>query len=459
MQRRTWNWMAAGLVILATAGAASAAEVSAPHESLSLEQGFVQPPDSARPWVYWFWLNGNITREGITADLESMRRVGVGGVLIMEVDQGAPLGPVDFMSERWRTLFKHVVAEAGRLGLEVNMNNDAGWNGSGGPWVKPEQSMQKVVVSETGVTGPKTFAASLPHPETVAGFYRDIAVLAFPTPGNYRIADVAAKAAFQVGGGAPIATESLPKEMVIESPADRQPDFTHGRPRAIGWDVPAGHGRSCGSGTPAPASKMRRRRPAGAAWSATSSSKEGIEANFNGMMARLIDDVGPPRARRWPPPTSTVWENGSQNWTAQMREEFRARRGYDILPFLPVMTGRVVGSLEISDRFSVDLRRTISELVVENYAGHLHELATAAVCVYDRGLRQPLDNLPYGGQADEPMGEFWVGGGALNTCKRDGLGAHTSAVNRLSAPNPSRRGPGAVARSSGHDQGVGRRGI
>ena len=56
---------------------------------------FVRPPESARPWVYWFWLNGNITSDGITADLEAMKRVGIGGVLIMEVDQGAPVGPVD----------------------------------------------------------------------------------------------------------------------------------------------------------------------------------------------------------------------------------------------------------------------------------------------------------------------------------------------------------------------------
>src|SRR5437879_3991005 len=111
----------------------------------TLEEEFLHPPDSARPWVYWFWLNGNITSNGITADLEAMKRVGIGGVLIMEVNQGAPVGPIDFMSPRWRDLFKHVVGEARRLNLEVNMNNDAGWNGSGGPWIRPEQSMQKVV--------------------------------------------------------------------------------------------------------------------------------------------------------------------------------------------------------------------------------------------------------------------------------------------------------------------------
>jgi hypothetical protein len=107
----------------------------------SLRDNFVKPPPEARPWVYWFWLSGNITSNGITTDLEAMKRVGIGGVLIMEVDQGTPGGPVGFMSQRWRELFKHVHAEARRLHLEVNLNNDAGWNGSGGPWITPEQSM------------------------------------------------------------------------------------------------------------------------------------------------------------------------------------------------------------------------------------------------------------------------------------------------------------------------------
>src|ERR1041385_3922995 len=101
--------------------------VASPKPGIAeLETPFAHPPDSARPWVYWFWLNGNITSNGITADLEAMKRVGIGGVLIMDVDQGAPKGPVPFMSPQWIDLFRHVAAEAERLGLEVNMNNDAG---------------------------------------------------------------------------------------------------------------------------------------------------------------------------------------------------------------------------------------------------------------------------------------------------------------------------------------------
>ncbi|HQI27055.1 MAG TPA: glycosyl hydrolase, partial [Sedimentisphaerales bacterium] len=103
---------------------------------------FREPPASARPWVYWFFMDGNLSREGITADLEAMKQADIGGVILMEVDVGVLRGPVRFMSEPWRTLFKHAVTEAERLGLQMALNAGPGWTGSGGPWVKVEQSMQ-----------------------------------------------------------------------------------------------------------------------------------------------------------------------------------------------------------------------------------------------------------------------------------------------------------------------------
>ena len=132
------------------------------NPSPDLEQGFVHPPDSARPWVYWFWMDGNVTRAGITADLEAMQRVGIGGVLLMDVTQGLPRGPVKFNGPEWRALFKHAVAEAGRLGLELSMHNSAGWTGSGGPWITPQLAMQKLVSTKTNLLGPVHFSSPLP---------------------------------------------------------------------------------------------------------------------------------------------------------------------------------------------------------------------------------------------------------------------------------------------------------
>jgi hypothetical protein len=76
-----------------------------------LEESFVKPPASAQPWVYWFWINGNLTREGVTADLEAMKRVGIGGVLIMEVD-GSPQGKIAFGTEPWKEMFRFACLEA-----------------------------------------------------------------------------------------------------------------------------------------------------------------------------------------------------------------------------------------------------------------------------------------------------------------------------------------------------------
>src|SRR5512136_2762119 len=80
-----------------------------------LLNAFANPPDSARPWVYWFPLDGNITSNGMTLDLEAMKRVGIGGVLYMETEQGTPRGPAKFAGPLWRNLFKHICAEAHRL--------------------------------------------------------------------------------------------------------------------------------------------------------------------------------------------------------------------------------------------------------------------------------------------------------------------------------------------------------
>src|SRR4030066_1577037 len=92
------------------------------------------------------------------------------------------------------------------------------------------------------------------------------------------------------------------------------------------------------------------------------------------MMAKLIAAVGPTAGKSLVATHIDSWENGAQNWTARMREEFQKRRGYDPLTYLPAVTGRVVDSLEVSERFLWDLRQTVQELMIENYAQHFKEL-------------------------------------------------------------------------------------
>ena len=100
----------------------------------------------------------------------------------MEVDQSVPKGPARFLSPLWREMLQHAMKEATRLGITIDMNNDGGWCGSGGPWITPELSMQMLVWSETTLPGGQAFTGTLLQPKTVENYYNDICVLAFPTP-------------------------------------------------------------------------------------------------------------------------------------------------------------------------------------------------------------------------------------------------------------------------------------
>ena len=201
------------LILLALAGAAMAAD--------DLDKNFITPPAEARPWVYWFTLSGNMTKESITADLESMARVGIGGVIRFEVGQpGTPVGPVAYNGKEWHELFQHACKEAARLGLEINMANSPSWAGSGGPWITPEHGMQNVAWTETVAEGGRKLELLLPQPKAVMDYYRDVAVLAMPAPEGegMTIADYGAKLTSS-------GTKVKPGLMKLNKPAGTSPAF------------------------------------------------------------------------------------------------------------------------------------------------------------------------------------------------------------------------------------------
>ncbi len=146
-----------------------------------LENLFLHPPDSARPWVFWMWMNGNITKEGITLDLEAMKRMGIGGAICFNSAVGIPRGPVDYAGEAWMDATEFAIKEADRLGLQVSIHNSPGYSGSGGPWVTPEMSMQQLVWTETQIKNQHSVEIHLPQPFARMGYYRDAFVLAYPS--------------------------------------------------------------------------------------------------------------------------------------------------------------------------------------------------------------------------------------------------------------------------------------
>jgi hypothetical protein len=397
-----------------------------------LERCFVDPPPESRPWVYWFIMDGNLSREGITADLEAMQTAGIGGVIIMEVNVGIPRGPVEFMSEQWQDLFRHAVREAERLGLVITTNAGPGWTGSGGPWVKPAQSMQHIVASCLKVEGPQRFDQVLPLPETKAGFFRDEAVLAFPTPeGAHRIEDIREKALYD---RLPYSSRPHVKPF-LPAPADF-PDLPFGAAidpdrlidlsdrlddgGRLTWDVPVGNWTILRFGRTSTGQNTRPAPEPGLGLECDKLDKTALDAHFEAFVGALLRKVEPRNrgpGKGWTMLHIDSWEMGAQNWTAEFRDEFRRRRGYDPLRYLPTVTGLVVGNIEQSERFLWDLRQTVQELIIENHAQHLKELGRRhgfglSIEPYDMN---PASDMTLGGVADVPMCEFWSHGYGFDT--------------------------------------------
>lgn len=159
---------------------------------------FRSPPPAARPQVWWHWMNGNVTREGIVADLDAMAAVGIGGATIFDVGVGIPPGPVKFNTQEWIDTVAFAVAEAAKRRIEICLHNCSGYSTSGGPWIAPSNSMKVVSYSIVDVEGPRRFAEALPAPPNQHGFYEDVAVLAWPVPAAERLPEGAASKVTEV---------------------------------------------------------------------------------------------------------------------------------------------------------------------------------------------------------------------------------------------------------------------
>ena len=410
---------------------------------------FMLPPDHARPWVYWYFMDGHLTREGMDADLAAMKRAGLGGGIYLEVGIGIKPGPVEFMSEPWQQLLGHAFEESDRLGLEMALAAGPGWCGTGGPWVTPDRSMQHLVASKTAVQGPSEFNARLPQPpprtpffgvdtlspellKTWQDFYRDEFVIAFPTPAaGASISDIDEKALYTRGSyssqipgpftlrpwvrpflpsgpnaGALPADRCIASDKVVNLTGKLSPDGT------LAWSVPPGSwtimrfGRTLTGQTTRPSPKP------GLGLESDKFDAAAMDAHFDAYIAKLLDKTGAPQhaGRGLVALHFDSWEMSSQNWSPRFREEFKRRRGYDPLAMLPTFAGFVVDSPDASERFLWDIRQTANELVCQNQAGRLRERGKKyglllALEPYDLN---PSADLDLGATADIPMAEFWT---------------------------------------------------
>jgi hypothetical protein len=165
------------IILLATCGLGEQA-----YMDPGLEHGFKNPPDSAKPRVWWHWMNGNITKEGIKLDLEWMKRIGLGGFQNFDAALATPQiveKRLVYMTPEWKDAFLYATTLADQLGLEMAIAGSPGWSETGGPWVPPAQAMKKLVWSTTMVQGGKPFSGVLPKPPSATGPFQNI-----PRPGD-----------------------------------------------------------------------------------------------------------------------------------------------------------------------------------------------------------------------------------------------------------------------------------
>ena len=540
------------------------------------EQSVRYTADDARPWTFWYWMYGAVTPEGITADLEAMKQVGLGGAYLMPI-KGVGQGPEyegqaqQLTPEFWE-MVDHSMKEAKRLGLRLGMHICDGFALAGGPWITPQESMQKIVWSDTIIRGGNIERLPLPQLEGYVGYSEDIATYAIPL--GKQPADVVMRPVISLATlpGTEVKDKkkavNMDEKGVIRSSYPCRIDYTYEQPvtvsnveivlsgnnyqahrlkvlvsddgrnyRFLKQLKPARHGwqnTDCHSthGLPPTTAKYFRfewtpegsepgcedldaakwkpnlkikeirlhtaprihqwEGKAGFVWrvadastsqeipdeacvqlnevrrltltdgaltaklpegewrilrmghtstghvNATAGGGKGLECDkfsvaavrkqFDNWFAQVFEKTTPEVAREVLKYMHVdSWECGSQNWSATFAAEFKSRRGYDLMPYLPLLAGIPMESAEKSEQVLRDVRITIGELVTDVFYTVLAQCAGEYDCRFSAECVSPTmvaDGLRHYDKVDLPMGEFW-----LNSPTHDKLNDVLDAVS------------------------------
>lgn len=388
-------WMVCSAVAVLLAGGAMADE-----RFNAIERDFAQPPDAAKPWVYWWWLNGCVTKNGIARDLDHMKNKGIGGALVFHAGKGETPWRTEFMSKAWRDLFKFAVEEAARRKIVIGLNLCAGWN-AGGPWVAPEEAARTLRFNSVETHGGKTTPLSIPAPKPK----RHAAVAGAPTANNgdsYRdIAVLAWRVTRDSNGKTTVCRKDTFVDLTDRMRGDR-----------LTWDVPAGDWVVVRFGHDVGRRAQTKYTGDGAYLEIDPLRADAMDRHFEATAGVLIKDVKEHVGTTFQYVHIDSGEIGKPDWTPAFREAFRQRRGYDPLPYLAARAHLVVDSAETTERFNEDYERTLGDLMVTCYYGRLNELAQRhglGTHSQAAGFQKPcVDALASLGINDIPMSEFWA---------------------------------------------------
>lgn len=359
-----------------------------------------------------------------------MKSKGWGGALICDADGASqdgndrvPHGPTFFTPE-WRELYKHALREADRLGLEMSLNIQSGWN-LGGPMVTADDAAKKLVWSELVVSGPTNLATQLPAPKLRDNYQRSVAVLAYRLREDLR-ADRAPIQNWQQKAIHKALSFSAPDTTLLHQDQPGQANEQDARTGevidlsgklgpdgALRWVVPAGRWQVLHFAyTIGDHSSVSTSSDGWKGYALDVLDRDALARYWDAVVEPLINDAGPLAGRTLKYLHTDSWEVEPLNWTPKLREKFLKYRGYDPLPWMPVLAGRIINSREESNRFLNDFRKTLGDLAVDE---HFRPFLQRA---HKRGLQihpesggphaVPIDAQRCLGQNDVPMSEFWA---------------------------------------------------
>jgi hypothetical protein len=377
-----------------------------PETLQSIAQQFAAPSDAYKPHVWWHWLGSNYSREGVTKDLQAMKESGIGGVVIFNAPswldpEQNPWPRQTYRSEAYWDVLGHALAEAKRLNMTVGIHNSPGWSTTGGPWISPEQGMQRVAFRTVKTGGAKTVTLHLPEPEIegkAAGYYKDEAVMAVR------------------------AGEKLSSDDILDISAY----FVDG---ALNWQAPEGEWTIYRFGY-CPTMQRSHPAPEDVADISFEADKMNTEATvihwnhvLNPLKERFEKYIGTTFQDIW----IDSYEAWGQNWSVNFRQDFIRMKGYDpvkqiILAYErgdDILDKQSHGIQEMKDHFSPE-----SNVFLKDYAEVIHQLflncwQTGKEMIHRAGFRfcfepygsivdAPFDMVEGIAIADIPVTEFWV---------------------------------------------------
>ncbi|WP_347840164.1 glycosyl hydrolase [uncultured Draconibacterium sp.] len=549
----------------------------------SIVTDFKIPTEDNTVWCYWYWINDDISKEGITKDLEAMKKAGIGAALIGNINPAGIDGKVPLFSDDWWACMVHAVTEGHRIGVDIGIFNCPGWSQSGGPWVKSDMAMRYLTFSETKVTGSGKVGIQLVQPKEE---FQDTHTLAFLTPTSENIemkklvenstasissintselidGDINTIVQFNKNKNAELTIEFQFKrnitarkfsitpaselncscelyaqvngeeKLIKEFPFDRRKlspnigpivlgelaialpeiesdkfklvckDFVGGPAEVsiseiniseaavldrfiekqlgkmhptplpnwnsyvwetqnalteqsllvdevidvsdkvdengiLNWDVPAGNWTVLRMGMTPTGTKNSPSAPQGQGYEVDKMNSELVQIHFDNFVGEFLKRIPAESKAAFKYVIADSYEMGSQNWTDYFEVKFREKYGYDPIKYLPVLSGRIVGSVEESERFLWDLRRAVADDVAYEYVGGLrkasekHNLKTWLENYGHWGF--PGEFMMYGGQSSLIGGEFWNEGTLGNIeCKASSSTSHTYGKGRTSA--------------------------